>query len=246
MLAQICDAISMPKRRELAENNRLLMLIPDAERQAFVADLVPTALPLGRELYRIGEPTDALYFPVDSVVSLLEGAEEGTVVEMATIGNEGVVGAFCTLNPHKIMGKHLVQVAGDALRLDVRKFDEYMSKSAAFQALIHRYLFALTRQIIQAGACNQLHTTEERCARWLLMTHDRAGSDTFRLTQEFLAGMLGIRRATVNLAISTLKNAGFIRYVRGQITVIDRSGLESVSCPCYELIRREYSEIAGQ
>lgn len=222
------------------------MLMREGERDALVADLVPTTLPLGRELYRSGEPIDALYFPLDCVVSLLEGVEEGASIEMATIGNEGVVGAFSTLNPGKIMGKHLVQVAGDALRLDVRKYTEHMSRSTSFQTLIHRYLYALIRQIIQAGACNQMHTTEERCARWLLMTQDRAGSDTFRLTQEFLAGMLGVRRATVNLAISTLKNAGFIRYVRGQITVVDRSGLESISCPCYESIRREYSEIVRQ
>jgi CRP-like cAMP-binding protein len=104
---------------------------------------------------------------------------------------------------------------------------------------MHHYIYALTRQVLQAGACNRLHTMEERCARWLLMMHDRTNADTFPLTQEFLSDMLGVRRATVNVALGILKSAGFIQYVRGQITVTDRAGLESASCPCYELIRRE-------
>ena len=111
---------------------------------------------------------------------------------------------------------------------------------------MHRYMYALTHQIVQAGACNRLHTMEERCARWLLMMHDRTenNKNSFPLTQEFLAEMLGVRRATVNLAIGILKNAGFIQYVRGQITIVDRAGLESASCPCYDLIRKEYQSVA--
>jgi CRP-like cAMP-binding protein len=106
-------------------------------------------------------------------------------------------------------------------------------------------MYALTHQIVQAGACNRLHTMEERCARWLLMMHDRTDkqNSTFPLTQEFLAEMLGVRRATVNLAIGILKNAGFIEYVRGQITIVDRVGLESASCACYDLIRKEYQTL---
>jgi CRP-like cAMP-binding protein len=232
----------MAIKPELAQRNRLFALIPREERDRVAEDLVPTTLPLGRELYPGGGPIDAVYFPLDCVISVLEGAD-GVSVEMATIGNEGLVGAFAILHSGKTTGRYLVQVAGDALRLEIARFNQYLKESAAFQTLMHRYLFALTRQIIQAGACNQLHTTEQRCARWLLMTHDRAGSDRFVLTQGFLAALMGMRRATVNSAIRTLKDAGVIRYNRGHIFVIDRAGLESRVCPCYELIRHEYAEL---
>jgi CRP-like cAMP-binding protein len=111
------------------------------------------------------------------------------------------------------------------------------------QRLIYEHLYALLRQILYSAACNRIHTMEERCARWLLMTHDRAGDDTFPLTQEFLSHMLGVRRGTVNVATGMLKKAGFIRYVRGKITVIDRSGLESASCTCYQAILKVYASL---
>jgi CRP-like cAMP-binding protein len=109
------------------------------------------------------------------------------------------------------------------------------------QRLVHEHFYALTRQILYGAACNRMHSMEERCARWLLMTHDRAGEDTFPLTQEFLSHMLGVRRATVNVATGMLKKAGFIRYVRGKLTVIDRPGLESATCECYHEIARVYA-----
>jgi CRP-like cAMP-binding protein len=230
--------------RESAERNRLLALIPQQDREDLLVHLVPTMLPLGRVLYR--SSVDALYFPLDCVVSILAGLDDGISVEAATVGNEGLAGAFAILHPERMIGKYIVQVAGDALRLEMADFSHLLNRSVEFQRLMHRYLFALTYQIIQAAACNTLHTTEERCARWLLMTQDRAGSETFTLTQEFLASMLGMRRATVNLALGVLKNAGLIRYVRGQITVMDRPALESASCPCYSAIRDEYSRLSLQ
>jgi len=132
--------------------------------------------------------------------------------------------------------------------MDVTSFKKRVRDHAGIHDLMHQYMYALTHQIVQAGACNRLHTMEERCARWLLMMHDRTDkkNSTFPLTQEFLAEMLGVRRATVNLAIGMLKNAGFIQYVRGQITIVDRAGLESASCPCYDLIRKEYQLLHGE
>jgi hypothetical protein len=189
---------------------------------------------------------DALYFPLDCVVCLLVGAGENERVEMATIGNEGCVGAYSTLNGILSVGDTVVQIAGHALRLETSKCVAHINESQPFRKLLQRYMFALTRQVLQSGACNRLHTMEERCARWLLMMRDRTASDTFPLTQEFLSEMLGVRRATVNLAVGILKAAGFIQYSRGQITILDRAGLESAACPCYGIIKREFQQVMSE
>jgi CRP-like cAMP-binding protein len=228
------------------KRNHLLALLSEQDYQRLVSPSVVTSLVLYKELYRAGTPIDAIYFPLDGVVSMLvgSGADEPKV-EMATIGNEGAVGVYSVLNETRAIGTHIVQVAGDALRISVTTFKEKVRDDAGIHDLMHRYMYALTHQIVQAGACNRLHTMEERCARWLLMMHDRTENkrNTFPLTQEFLAEMLGVRRATVNLAIGILKTAGFIQYVRGQITIVDRAGLESAACPCYDLIRKEYQTL---
>jgi CRP-like cAMP-binding protein len=228
------------------KRNRLLALCSEDDYRRLVSDSIVTSLPLYKELYRAGEPMDAVYFPLDCVVSVLvgSGADEPKV-EMATIGNEGAVGVYAVLNEARAIGTNIVQVGGDALRISVTSFKERVRDHAGIHDLMHQYMYALTHQIVQAGACNRLHTMEERCARWLLMMHDRTDKEnsTFPLTQEFLAEMLGVRRATVNLAIGILKNAGFIEYVRGQITIVDRVGLESASCACYDLIRKEYQTL---
>jgi CRP-like cAMP-binding protein len=217
------------------KRNRLLALLAKEDYQRLVSRCVITSLALYKELYRAGTRIDVIYFPLDCVVSMLVGSgADDPKVEMATIGNEGAVGVFSVLNETRAIGTHIVQIAGDALRMDVIAFKELLGAHAGIHNLMHRYMYALTYQIVQAGACNRLHTMEERCARWLLMMHDRSENkkNTFPLTQEFLAEMLGVRRATVNLAIGILKTAGFIQYVRGQITIVDRAGLESAACPC--------------
>ena len=225
--------------------NRLIALLPAEDRQLVIGDSVRTSFRRAKDLYGGARRIDAIYFPLDCVVSVLAGAGKGAArVEIAMIGNEGAVGVFSILNAEKAMGVHLVQLAGDAMRLDIANFNKYIRESPIFHKLMHRYLYALTHQIVQAGACDRLHRMEERCARWLLMTHDRSNSDALPITQEFLSEMLGVRRATVNFAIGILRTAGFIQYIRGQITITDRTGLESAACPCYELIRREYRELS--
>ena len=161
-------------------------------------------------------------------------------MEMATIGKEGVVGASEVFQTRGAMGLNLIQIPGIAVRIEANAFRKVISSRPLVERLIHQHLYALLRQILYGAACNRIHSMEERCARWLLMTHDRAGEDTFPLTQEFLSHMLGVRRATVNVATGMLKKAGFIRYVRGKITIIDRPGLESASCDCYQAIIRVY------
>jgi CRP-like cAMP-binding protein len=138
----------------------------------------------------------------------------------------------------------IIQIPGTAVRINADACRKIVNTRIPVQKLIHQHMYALVRQILFGAACNRIHSKEERCARWLLMTHDRAGQDSFPLTQEFLSHMLGVRRATVNVATGMLKKAGFINYARGKITVIDRPGLESASCVCYESIRGVY-EIQG-
>jgi CRP-like cAMP-binding protein len=166
-------------------------------------------------------------------------------MEMATIGKEGVVGASEVLQMQPAMGLNLIQIPGAAVRIKADAFRKIIVNSRPLmQKAINQHLYALMRQILYGAACNRIHSMEERCARWLLMTHDRAAEDTFPLTQEFLSHMLGVRRATVNVATGMLKKAGFIRFVRGKITVIDRAGLESAACDCYQAIIAVYDSLS--
>ena len=164
-------------------------------------------------------------------------------MEMATIGNEGVVGASEVLQTQGAIGMNLVQVPGVALEINAYRFLEIAHARPRVHSLMQQHLYALLRQILYGAACNRLHSMEERCARWLLMTHDRAGQDTFPLTQEFLSHMLGVRRASVNVVTGMFKKAGFIAYVRGKLTILDRPGLESVACDCYKAIVKVYASL---
>lgn len=193
-------------------------------------------LKFGHRLIRQDENINAVYFPLTCMMSLLVTAHDQPQMEMATIGKEGVVGASEVLQRKGAIGLCLIQIPGTALRIEAEAFRNLCTKHRAIEVLVHDHTYALLRQILYGASCNRLHSMEERCARWLLMTHDSAGHETFPLTQEFLSHMLGVRRATVNVATGMLKKAGFIRYVRGQISIIDRPGLESASCDCYRAI----------
>jgi len=182
----------------------------------------------------------AVYFPIDAVISILVGSEELSAVEIATIGNEGVVGASAVLGVPRAFGRTVVHMAGRAIAVRARDATALLCEQPHVSNLIRRYLYAFIRQVGQAAACNRLHTAEERCARWVLMTQDRAHADRFSMTQEFLAAMMGSRRATVNLAISMLENAGAIDYRYRTLTVVDRQQLESLACPCYRIIRKAF------
>jgi CRP-like cAMP-binding protein len=162
---------------------------------------------------------------------------------MATIGKEGIISGEEALQTKGSIGLNLVQIPGTAVRIEAEAFRRISTKRPPIQQLVHEHMYALMRQILYGASCNRLHSMEERCARWLLMTHDRAGQDSFPLTQDFLAHMLGVRRASVNVAIGMLKKAGFVRYVRGALTVIDRAGLESASCDCYAAITKVYASL---
>lgn len=181
-------------------------------------------------------PIEAVHFPLDGVISLVTPLEAGAIVEVATVGNEGIVGV--PLVPSASLSvRGISQVAGRSLRMEARTFLEECETLAPFGAVVRDYTQALFSQISQAAACNRLHSNEERLSRWLLMSHDRVGVDEFVITHEFLGQMLGSRRATVTLSAGVLQAAGLIRYHRGRVVIVDRLGLEEVSCECYKVIK---------
>lgn len=225
----------------LAEN-RILTALPAAERRQVSEAATNVTLDVRTVLFEPGGPIEAVYFPTDGVVSLVTPLQDGDIVEVATIGNEGIVGV-----PLVPLGglavRAISQVAGHGLRLDASVFLEWVECSRAFETLVERYTQALFGQIAQAAACNRLHSSEERLSRWLLMSQDRVGSDSFMITQEFLGQMLGARRSTVSVSAGILQRAGLIRYTRGHVTIVDREALEAVSCECYAVIKTELDRV---
>lgn len=231
-----------PEKSDPRKNHFLARLQPeDYDALMRVSKIVP--LKFRKRLLQQDEPVDAVYFPLTCMFSLLVTTVGEPRMELATIGKEGIVGAAEVFQTKGAMGLNLIQIPGTAVRIEANAFRKVINDRPIVQRLIYEHMYALLRQILYSAACNRIHTMEERCARWLLMTHDRAGDDTFPLTQEFLSHMLGVRRATVNVATGMLKKAGFIRYVRGRITVVDRRGLESASCNCYQAVLNVYASL---
>jgi CRP-like cAMP-binding protein len=165
---------------------------------------------------------------------------------VGTVGNEGMAGLAVFLDADATPNRTLVQVAGDMARLPVEKFRDLTEKSPLFRHFLNRYTLAFLAQVSQTATCNRAHTIEERCARWLLMTHDRVGVDSFNLTHEFLAFMLGVRRAGVTVAAGILQKAGLITYKRGNIKILDRKGLEDAGCDCYRIVSDEFERLLSQ
>jgi CRP-like cAMP-binding protein len=233
--------VSTPARpRPDPRRNLLLGSLPGEEFDRLQPALEPVPLDTREQLYERGEPIEHVWFPVDAVLSLLATVEGEVAVEVATVGYEGMAGlpAFLgtTENPHDTY----CQIAGTAVRLAVGDLRRFLATDGALHDLLHRYTQATIMQLSQNVACNRLHTTEERCARWLLQTRDRVGADEFTLTQEFLAQMLGVRRGTVSLTAGVLQQAGVIRYTRGRITVLDPEALHEVACDCYDIVQAGY------
>jgi len=207
-----------------------------------MARLSPVFLRVKTVLFEPGQVVDAVYFPLDGVISLVTPLEDGAIVEVATVGNEGVVGVPLIFGG-TLAVRAISQVSGRCLTTSAEAFLEAMGSSRAISQLVQAYVLALFGQISQAAACNRLHTNEERLSRWLLMSHDRIGADKFLITQEFLAQMLGSRRATVTLSAGVLQKAGLIQYHRGHVEIVDRPGLESASCECYRVIKTELDKV---
>ncbi len=188
-------------------------------------------------LYEPGQTISHVYFPGDSLVSLLTLADGHLALEVGLIGREGMVGISLVLGHDASPVRALVQGSGTALRMPAARFRKFFRHSPPLQQELYRYTYTLMAQISQTAACNRFHVVEMRLARWLLMTHDRVKSDQFHMTHEFLGHMLGVRRVGVTRAAQTLQNRKLIRYSRGNITVLDRNGLEAAACHCYEIVR---------
>jgi CRP-like cAMP-binding protein len=229
----------------LPAGNRLLDSLDEEDRQRLTHDVEAVRFKLMETLYDAGESIDSVYFPLQSVVSILTRAQGTSGVEVATIGNEGLVGislawGAAELNPAEVLQ---VQVPGPALRMTAATFTAELARDSSLAGVVRRYTQAFVSQLMQQVACNGLHSIEERCARWMLLTHDRIGADEFPLTQEFLAQMLGVRRASVTVVAGMLQQAGFIRYRRGRVTVTDRAGLEGAACECYAVLREVFERL---
>jgi CRP-like cAMP-binding protein len=199
----------------------------------------------GQVVYAAGERLDAVYFPLDCIISLLYTMENGATADMAMVGNEGVVGIALFMGGESMPSRAVVQNAGDALRLPARALQDEFRRGGAFQIALLRYTQSLITQMSQTAVCNCLHSIDQRLCRWLLLSHDRLHSDQIVMTQEMIAGMLGVRREGVTIAAGRLQVAGLIRYARGRITIIDRPGLEARVCECYGVVRRECARLLG-
>lgn len=214
----------------------LAAIAPDHfERMKPLLTSVP--LRMRETLQEPGEPPDFVYFPSSGIISVLTVMENGMMIEFATVGREGTTG----VPPFLAMGDSnmalISQVPGEALRMATGDFRSELARTPSFAAIMGRYSGVMLALVAQSAACNRAHHVDERCARWLLMTHDQSASDNFPITQEFLAQMLGVSRPSVTLAAAALQSAGLISYHRGAMTIIDRPGLELASCECYALIR---------
>jgi CRP-like cAMP-binding protein len=233
---------SLANRPSDHPTNRILEALPPADHDRLLGVMAPVGLEIKTVLFEPGEPIDAVYFPLDGVISLVTPLEDGAIVEVATVGNEGIVGVPLVLGG-SLAVRAISQMAGRSLRMEAPAFIRELKSGGPLQDLVQNYIQALFGQISQAAACNRLHTNEERLSRWLLMSHDRVGVDQFAITHEFLGQMLGSRRATVTLSAGILQAAGLIRYRRGQVTILDREGLEAVSCECYGAIKEELDRV---
>jgi CRP-like cAMP-binding protein len=223
--------------------NHLLGALPTAEFERLAAHLELVPMPLGEILYEPGGQLRHAYFPTTAIVSLHYVMESGASAETAGVGNEGVVGISLFMGGDTTPSSAVVQTAGHAYRLESRLLRQEFDRAGLMQRLLLRYTQALITQMTQTAACNRHHSIEQQLCRWLLLTLDRLPSNELVMTHELVASMLGVRREGISEAAGKLQHAGFIRYRRGHITVLERSGLETRVCECYTVVKKELSRL---
>lgn len=235
----------MPMTRRATAVNRLLEALPEDDLRQILAGCETVELALGAVLYTPIERPSHAYFPTSGLVALIMPVDGSASLEVGLIGNEGMLGIPLVLGVDVSPVCAVVLGAGSALRMDAALFRRELERSPALRCELDRYVFVHLSQLAQAAACTRFHVVEARLARWLLMSQDRAHADTFRVTQELLALMLGVRRVGVTKAAGSLQNRGLIQYNRGDITVLDRRGLRAASCGCYNADLAAYDRILG-
>ncbi|WP_405054970.1 Crp/Fnr family transcriptional regulator [Vulcanimicrobium alpinum] len=221
-------------------DNDLLGALSAATRSRLADAFERVRLAHRATLYAPGDAVTSVYFPIDAVISVVTVMSDGTQIETVTVGREGLTGAQALLDGSPASGLTWCQVAGDAYRISYTALAELCGVYRTLRVLVERYMSAQIDVMAQSIACNRLHYVNERCARWLLMTHDRVGRDEFPLTHEGLATKLGVRRAGVSIAAAALQQAGAIRYARGKVAIADRAQLEDAACECYGAINDAY------
>jgi len=225
------------------QQNALLGLLPEEELARLKPHLERVTLTLGQSLSESGRQMSHVYFPLDSIVSLLCVMENGDSTEIGVVGNEGVVGVSLFMGGETTPSRAIVQSAGVAYRLKGQVLKNEFYRAGCMQRLLLRYTQALLTQMAQTAVCNRHHTVDQQLCRWLLLSLDRLEGDELVMTQELIANMLGVRREGVTESAGKLQKAGLISYHRGHITVIDRPGLEARVCECYAVVKREYDRL---
>jgi CRP-like cAMP-binding protein len=226
--------------------NQLLAALPDSEWLRWQPHLEQVTMPLGQVLYEPGATLGHVYFPTNSIVSLLYVMANGASAEIAVVGNEGIVGISLFMGGESTPSRAVVQSAGEGFRLRAQMMKDEFNRAGPVLHLLLRYTQALITQMAQTAVCNRHHSLDQQLCRWLLLSLDRLQGDELVMTQELIANMLGVRREGVSEGALKLQQAGLIRYARGHITVLDRAGLEKRTCECYAVVKKEYDRLLPQ
>jgi len=226
-----------------AQKNQLLAVLPEAELERWLPQLEWVEMPLGMVLYESGGTLGYVYFPTSAIVSLLYVMEDGASAEIAVVGNEGIVGISLFMGGESTSSRAVIQSAGRGFRLRGQTMKEEFNRAGPVLHLLLRYTQALITQMSQTAVCNRHHSLDQQLCRWLLLSLDRLAGNELVMTQELIANMLGVRREGVTEGALKLQRAGLIRYARGRITILDREGLESRTCECYAVVKREYERL---
>lgn len=223
--------------------NHLLYDLPRKMRSKILKCCKPVDLVFGSVLCKSDKPFPHVYFPLTGFISLVAPMDDHPPLEMGLIGNEGMLGVTLVLGVNTAPLHAVVQGSGTALQMTTLQFQRELRDNPSLRHTLKRYLYVLMAQLSQSAACTRFHEVEARLARWLLMTHDRAHADHFHLTHQFLADMLGVQRSAVTIAAGSMQKKKLIRYVRGDIRILDRRGLEAASCECYDAVVEDYARI---
>jgi CRP-like cAMP-binding protein len=228
-----------------ALKNHLLAALPTIEFDRIEPHLVTAPLALGDVLYEAGEKMDYIYFPTTAIISLLYIMENGGTAEIGIAGNNGLIGLALFMGGDTMPHRAIVQSAGNTVKISAKPLQKEFGRGGLFQKILLLYTQSLMTQISQTAVCNRLHSIEQQLCRWLLINHDQLQTDTLTMTHDLIANMLGVRREGVTQAAARLQKMGLISYVRGTIQILDREGLESAGCECYQVVMDEYDRLLG-